>query len=329
MYTTSRTRHQLPSSTLLQLSLAIAIAVVASVASVALKHPPIALAQSPLQLTVSPPVSYLHVKPGMRATHTITIHNTGDSQVTVTPAVNDFSVDPETGLPILADELSFEHFVSLAQQLQPIKLEPDQRAQLTLAIAPPQTASEKEYPISVVFRASQPETQQASKVTGSVASNLIMLVSPRNSLPKSLELADLGAPKFIDSFQPLELRPKIKNSGLSAATASGSAVIRNWYGTQVAAFELYPDNVLGFSSRPARALDTNKPDSTQPLPLRYAPQLLLGPYTITYVLDNDGTLETYQHTTIAVPSLVLLALAAGTGVAVWYWKSGKTRNPLE
>jgi len=299
-------------------------------------------AQGGLDLTISPPVAYLQIKPGARSIHTITIENTSSQDLKIDPSIKDFSTDPVSGLPILMDKNSFEYFVSVEQQLQPIELEPTQKAQLTLVIAPPQNAPEKEYPLSVVFeaQAARDLPTQNSQLHGSVASNLIILVSEKNEIPRQQTISDFGVPKIVDSFRPLELKPILKNENLAASAASGSAVIKNWLGKEVASFQFFPDNVLGFSQRPLRALDQTKPDSLQPIPFRYDPTFLIGPYTIEYTIQNQDSAEAGTTTTpamtektvktvvLAVPIFVLAAILAGLVVAIWYWRQEKQKNPF-
>lgn len=290
----------------------------------------IAKAQGGLDITITPPVAYIQVKPGSRAIHTITIENTGDQDLKITPAIKDFSTDPKTGLPILADKYSFEYFVSIEQQLQTLELKPSQKAQMTLSIAPPQNAPEKEYPLSIVFeaQAAREIPTQNSQLQGSVASNLIILVSEKNEISKQQVISDFGTPKIIESFRPLILKPILKNESLATSTASGSAVIKNFLGKEVARFEFFPDNVLGFSQRPLRALDQTKPDSLQPTELIYNPKFLFGPYVIEYSINSQEATKSFRTTVVALPLFVLAAALAGLVVAIWYWRQEKNKNPF-
>jgi hypothetical protein len=154
------------------------------------------------------------------------------------------------------------------------------------------------------------------------------LVSKQNQIAKKLTLSELGTPKIIDSFQPLSLHPVFKNENLAATQASGSAVIKNWLGTEVARFEFFPDNVLGFSQRPARALDRNNLDSLEPTDLYFDPKLLLGPYTIEYSLYNQEEVKIIKASVVAIPFLILAAILAGGGVAIWYKQQVIRKNPF-
>lgn len=288
-----------------------------------------ATAQTGIDLTVTPPVAYLHVKPGMRDSHVISLDNTGSSALRITPEIVSFSTDPQTGRPILGSSHDFEHFVSLEQQLQPVLLQPGQKAQLSLAIAPPQSAAEKEYPLSVVFRAKQTsQSQTESPVEGLIVSNLIILVSQRNELPKQLNFADHKSLRFLDSFSPLDLGLTVKNEGLAATTASGSARVKNLLGKEIVHFDFYPDNVLGFSQRPLRALDPEGLDSIKPMQLRLDKGFLIGPYIVEYTLNNENTNLTANTIIIAVPIFGIIALIVGAIIAVWYWQQKIRKNPF-
>lgn len=305
-----------------------------------------------IDLTVSPPVAYLQVNPGTRLTHTITIKNTGESAMTITPSVKDFMPDPKTGSPILLDESSFKYFAVPEKELQPIEIQPSQTKQVNITISPPKDAPEKEYPLSIIFDAQASSTAldysslsaDKSSLVGGVASNMIVLVSEKNQIGKQQAIADMGIPKIIDSFRTLELKPVVKNEGFATSTVVGQAVIKNWLGKEVASFQFFPDNILGLNQRPLRALNASKPDSPQPMPMKYKPSFLLGPYVIEYTINNQlepsgnpdpESVSVVRSTVVAMPIFVMVAVIAGIIVAAWYWRQGKGegeeggKNPFE
>lgn len=293
----------------------------------------VAQAQEGLELTVSPPISYLKVAPGTKQNHTISLKNNGPAAITATPQILDFSVDGKTGQPVLRDQHTFPYFTMPAASLKPVVLEPGQVAQLQIVIEAPATAPDKEYPLSIVFSSentsSLPQEPDAgrARVTGAVASNLIVLVSDKTSLEKKLVVSDFGAPTLLDSFRGFSAEPILENERFSAAAASGSAKLVSWTGTTVSEYQIYPDNILGFSSRPIRALD---PDSEAPqaITFTFKPNFMIGPYSLVVELDNDGQTEVFSTTIIAFPFSILVAAAVGLVIGITYWWKTRRDNTL-
>lgn len=289
-------------------------------------------AQTTLNLSVTPPVAYLKLKPGSSAVHTITVENQGEIALEVQPKVVDFVPDGLTGQPILQNQTSFPHLHPESQQLPPLTLAPRQRAQLSLKFDVPVGAPEQEYPLTVLFEARAAHQPQLSETTaslqGSLGSNLIVLVTGQDQLAKNLRLKDLKARRVLDSFATLTFTPILENLQPHTSLASGSAKIKNWRGQTVAEYKLYPDAVLGFSTREARAqvapaqaptLDAAQPAIT-PGGFTYAAPFVLGPYTIEITLDQGENQppQTIRATIVALPLVVLALLVVGTGIIVGY-----------
>lgn len=281
--------------------------------------------ESEVNLTVSPPVSYLHVAPGQSSKHTIILENSGDTSIIVLPTITDFTTDGKTGRAIVTNQLTFP-YVSLGidNSVKEITIPPQKKAQLTLYIDVPKEAEEKEYPLSILFF-SKPDLEKTkntttssnstnSQVNAAIGSNLIVLVAKQNTFTKILEILDVNAPKIIDSFQKLEFKPLIKNNSFGAVAASGSAKIINWRKQTVAEFEIYPDIVLGHNSRELRALLSNsnieKPESSS---FSYKPQFMIGPYQIIMTLTSkDNTIITQSiHVFYAFPITIIATIIIG------------------
>ncbi|NCN83176.1 MAG: hypothetical protein GW947_04395 [Candidatus Pacebacteria bacterium] len=267
-------------------------------------------------LVVSPAQSYLKILPGNKASHTISLENSGTETLEVSPKVLDFVTDGKTGIPILLGKTEFAYLNLTDALYQPITLAPHGKAQLTLSFTVPPGAKNKEYPLSILFSAHKPGSDQteldASPVTGSVVSNLVVLVSDESEATKKLTLSTLGAPRFVDSFSNITFAPVIKNEAYAAAIASGSATLYNWQGKQIADFPIYPDSVLGFSTRELRSYTTE----LQPRLFVYKAPFLLGPYKLEVQIDNS----TEQILIFALPFSLLVAAGLGGITYVLYTK---------
>ncbi|GIK83383.1 MAG: hypothetical protein BroJett025_00050 [Patescibacteria group bacterium] len=288
---------------------------------------------SEVNLTVSPPVSYLHVAPGTSANHTIILENSGETPITVLPTIVDFTTDGKTGRAIVTNQLTFPYVsMGVDNSVKEVTIPPNKKAQLTLYISVPHEAQEKEYPLTVLFfsKSEQEKAQNFqqnsqksnSQINAAIGSNLIVLVSKQNSFTKTLEVLNINAPKFVDSFQQIEFSPLVKNNSLGAVVASGSAKIVNWRKQTIVEFDVYPDTILGHNSREIRALLSNSdPQKPEVGSLAYKPKFLIGPYQIVLTLTGqDGTVITQSvHVFYALPIAILAALLLG--IALFYFLS--------
>ncbi len=282
-------------------------------------------------LEVSPPVKYIQIKPGAKLSHTITLKNIGAFALEITPKVVDFVPDGETSSPILKDSTNFSYIEMPERGWPMLTLRPNQTAQLTINFSVPSDAPEKEYPLTILFEQhALTDAGAGSRVTGSVGSNLVVLISNQNTPSPELEITSLGVFPLLDTFSSLTVEPLISNRGISAQAINGTVTIRNWRGTVLEEFTLFPDVILGNSSRRARAQSTLSEDGevTDPVAIQYQPDWLLGLYQIDLQLTTiePGTEDAPVHrplaqqrvTVIALPYVGLIVLAVSLLLALLY-----------
>ncbi len=274
-----------------------------------------------IDLTVSPPTAYVKVKPGAKVTHTIIIQNNSLGTVHLTPRIIDFRPRGQTGQVIISQFLTFPYFKLPAGGLKPIDLAAQQKAKISLVIQPPKDAVTKEYPLVVLFQASPTQSnQKETAVSGTVASNLIVLVSRQSQFKPQLKIKKIQSARLIDSFQPLKFTVLAENKGVEAQIASGSATIFNWRQQPVAHFQLFPTSILGLSARPLKTIALTQPQKQEQAPVTTnqfvtRKRFWLGYYTIKIKL-NQG--ETANETVIALPYSLLLLGLAGLAVFIGY-----------
>lgn len=305
-------------------------------------------AQTELNLTVSPPVSYLHAPPGSSRQHTIVLENSGTTPITVFPTLVDFVTDGKSGKAIVTNQLTFPYVsLGLDDSVQEVTIPPGKKAQLTLYITIPNDAQEKEYALTTLFFSqsgsvnqltensgsnSKEEpgetTKSSSQVSGAIGSNLIVLVAKQNTFSKLLEVVDIQAPTILESFQDISFVPLVQNNSLGAAAASGSAKIVNWRKETVAQFEIYPDTILGHNSRELRALlsDSN-PEQPEVGSFTYKPSFLIGPYQIVVTLTSEsGIIHQYVHVFYAVPFAILIGIILCIAISIYFTRTHKKNN---
>ncbi|MBD3250209.1 MAG: hypothetical protein GF381_01385 [Candidatus Pacebacteria bacterium] len=288
-----------------------------------------------LSLSVSPPVVYLHVKPGGTLDHTLEVINNGNRTLIVTTNITDFRPDGKTGQPIIGSGSVFDKLINPNLDFdQPFELKPGENRSVNLQLKISQTAKQKEYPLTILFSAVASSSdfnnsENSSSVTGSplagvVGSNLILFVSPHEKNQGKLEIAQIKLPRLIDSFQPIIFEVLAQNTGANATPIFGSATVNNLFNQPISEYIFYPDYVLANSTRQVRGLEpkaelldeqgkliAEKVDkiSTQ---LSHDAPLLIGPYKIT--IDLAG--QTQSRLVIAFPFSILLVSLVG-GLIYW------------
>lgn len=292
----------------------------------------------PIDLTVSPPVSYLLLKPGETNRHVVTLEQYGTIPLEMEVLVVDFQADGRTGQPNLGDlanlsATTFPHvrlegsglMIDSAGTGASFTLGVGERRTITLVFALPDTQVEREYPMSVLFTArpagSVIQSGSGASVSALVGSNLIATVSRTERDRGRLQPKTIDAPTILDSLGRLNFTILAENTGLNATNASGSATITNWQGTEVARYDFYPDMILANSTRLLRTstdgsdpLDPDIDPSLISEVFGYEAAFLLGPYTIDIELAHNGQLESAGSTrvsarVVALPySLVMIPL---------------------
>ncbi|MCA9369054.1 hypothetical protein KC721_02045 [Candidatus Woesebacteria bacterium] len=288
-------------------------------------------------LTVTPEVQYIRIKPGSKIRHTITLENKSDRPITVTPTVYDFKADGKTGRAMVSGVSSIPYLDIEDINSSVLTVPANKRAQLGLIFSVPEDAPEREYPLTVLFQ-SEPNSSaintSQSQLVGAIGSNLIVLVSHQEQLSNLINIDTIQTPKIVDSFSEVNVSPTITNNHFAATNAAGNVRVKNIFDTQVAEFKIFPDTVLGYSSRELRAMKTDFQPEIEPEAVSFAfkPSHMLGLYTVEvtitapYTSENPDEVIAYDtFTYLALPLLPLAAL----GVIVvtssyWIWKRKTT-----
>lgn len=247
-------------------------------------------------LSVTPEVHYMRIKPGSKVRHTITLENTSDKAITVTPTIYDFRADGTSGRPVLTGKTTFPYLDLESIHNNTLTIPANKRAQLGLLFSVPEDASEKEYPLTVLFQ-SQPDSSAdadvESQLVGAIGSNLIVLVSHNDQLSNAININSISVPFLVDSFKKVTLSPLVKNNHFAATNMAGSVRVKNMFDEVVAEFNIFPDTVLGFSSRELRAMRTEFQTDVEPepVPFSFKPDFMIGPHTVEVTITAPYTSE--------------------------------------
>ncbi len=284
---------------------------------------------APLSLQVSPPVTYLHVKPQETLRHTVMLKNTGTQALQITTHITDFKADGKSGQPILQRGQAFNKEVNPELSFgEPFVLQPDENRSVNLELNVSQLAAEKEYPLAILFNAKSindegSKNSSTTQVAGTVVSNLILFISESDENQGEIILHQLKMPKLVDSFGGIKFEILAKNVGKNATPIVGQATISNIFNQKIAEYIFYPDYVLAGSTRLIRGTELNPdilnsegkldPEKVKDLStsLIYRPPLMFGLYNVEIQLGQQ------QRAVQVVAAPFSLIVVAGVGVLIY------------
>lgn len=215
-----------------------------------------------LSVNISPPVSYLYVKPGAGISAPIHLENQGRYTLSVTPQLVDFHPHSQTGQVVLQQTSNFQH-LSIAGDAErwgkEFIIRPGENYTLPLTLAIPADFPQGEYYLSVLFNLEQmtiPElANNANTIVSSVvASHLVIAVNIDETDRSQIVLKEFKIPKVVDSFMGVNFQVWAKNIGLNAGAVRGTVSIGHWPSPKEEIYEFYPDMVLADSQRQVRGM---------------------------------------------------------------------------
>ncbi|NCO12620.1 hypothetical protein GW926_03745 [Candidatus Pacearchaeota archaeon] len=287
---------------------------------------------SRINLSISPPVTYMSIKPGEEQTYQIRVENLGDSTLEITPSLLDFDADNKTGQPIVKQTGTFKYIRindGLSSFGESFYLEPKQKKAIPITVDIPRSEQEEEYAMTVFFtfknKTDEKQKDSQAKVAGTVGSNLILLVTRNNLDRGNIIVKNITSMPTIDSFMPIRFTALAENIGKNATPASGSAKISNWQNREIAEFEIHPDMILANSSRELREKDFLSNE------FRFKKPFLLGIYRISIELNKNSSPNSdvfvLNKTIVALPFSIILLPLSGIILYSGYRVILKKTNP--
>lgn len=287
---------------------------------------------TPIELSVTPPVAYIHVQPGQTVSHSVVIEYKGRESVMVSPQLVDFTTGEMGQGVILQPDMSFPYLTQSTRQTlgETFTLEPNKSRTINLSFSPPPGVAEEEYRLSLVFRAQPTVPTQLEGISGQaiagIATNMIVLVSPQTAPPNQVSIKKILGFPITDSLGKISFQLLAENPGVKANPASGSATIKNWQGKPVTTFPIYPDMVLAKNDRVLRPAEEATPgaevvwEASETHTFEYDPMFLLGPYTIEVSVDQGGTTSTVSKTIWSLPISITVAGLGTVFLYLLYWQ---------
>ncbi|NLG06708.1 MAG: hypothetical protein GX559_03375 [Candidatus Pacebacteria bacterium] len=226
-----------------------------------------------LSINISPPVSYLYLKPGAGISAPIYLENQGRYTLSVSAQFVDFRPDQETGQVLLQQSSDFK-YLSIAGDHErwgkEFIIRPGEAYTLPLTIALPADFPQGEYYLSVLFNVEQMlledvENNANTILSGVVASHLVLAVNLDEADRSQIVIKDFKLPKVVDSLMGIDFRLWAKNIGLNAGPVAGKLTISHWPSPAEQEYEFYPDMVLANSQRQVRGMSADNLDHLKSL----------------------------------------------------------------
>ncbi len=300
---------------------------------------PSAQAQS-ATLTLSPPVVEILLSPNHKVSQTFTLSAEG-SPLVLTPTLRlakpngtdgHVTIDPsplnESTIPLvitsshpLNEPIMSDGPVTLTLTFEGASLDVPQDIYLALVLSASSTDS--------------PLTRPNLGVGGGISSLILLTLTPVGTLPVSLEIEGFSPPVVHDSWTPLTLAPTLKNGAPIMVRPEGTFEIIGPGGTTIISLPLYPNLILGDSSR--SILASSKDPSfaqqgtvLQALPLSWSPKWSdLGPHRLRLTITTQGgtKLTEVEKVVWILPLRIIAFCTVLIFVALtWFIKTKKLRQ---
>jgi len=274
---------------------------------------------SEFNLSVTPPLLRVHIKPGKSITQVFTLENLSQSDQTLVARIVPFTEADDKGNPVLnpkatAPWLSYFGLANSTIKLnEPFTIQAGAKEQLILSLAIPDNASLEDIYATLMistYTNNVDQSYQGTTVLATIGSNMLITISSQaypdtvlkivNFSPQADILAKIGNLYFADSITPLTFTADVSNEGNFAAETKG--IFRITRGNTPVYLEgILPVNVIGKSSR--QLLNTDGES------FRFTPSLSqIGPHQITLEIKTDNSNTSNSFTVFFFPFKLSLGL---------------------
>jgi hypothetical protein len=293
-----------------------------------------------LRLSLSPPVTYLSIKPGETKPYELTLTNNGQRDLSVQLQLADFTSDGKTGTPVLKFNSQFTYLKPSNPAWnwnQAVVVKKNETVKVPFVLAVPTGAKETEAHLTILAKGSQIGlgTTGSTAVAGTVGSNLIIAIAQSEMNFSQVEFGDWKIPKTLDSLKGLDVTGLVKNTGQQSGPILGKATLTGPDGQMKKTWLFYPDVVLPGATRAVRVVDTTTNPSLPPASwfgqpnvklepnLSYKPSWMFGAYTLKLELYHEDYAENQprwqrQSQIFALPfTIVAVFLAIPISVGIF------------
>lgn len=240
-------------------------------------------------LSLSPPVVEILISPNKQVTQTFNLSYQG-SNVLLIPDLHLIKPSDNNGHVIIEpkplDPARLPLVIKSSHPLgEPMTITQPGKLPLTLTLEAPTTDKASDVYLALVVRAVSADDLWTASTTSPAISSLILLtINPTSVFPIALNIENFDLPIIHDSWFPLSLEPEIVNKTNLMIRPEGNFTILGPSGKSLVESSLYPNLILGESSRVVRGLSGQQPE-----PLNWQPAWTnLGPYRFRLTINTQG-----------------------------------------
>lgn len=271
-------------------------------------------------LSLTPPLLRVHIKPGKSISQVFTINNQSKTDKILVARLVPFTAADDLGNPVInpkntADWLGYFSLANSRIRLnEPFTITAGSTEQIVLSLSIPNTAPLEDLYATLMistYSNSLNKDLQGSNVTATIGSNILVTISssafPDTVLkidsfqPQKGSLIKIGNLYFADSLTPLTFTALVHNDGSFLAETKGVFRVTTSRGNPVYLEGILPVNVLGKSQR--RLVNSNGQAFT------FTPSLSqIGSHQISLEIHTDNSNTTNSITIFFFPMKLTLGL---------------------
>lgn len=230
-------------------------------------------------LSISPPVVEIMLAPGKKISQTFNLKTTTQN-LTLTPELHPIkpsgsrghsSVDP---LPLIPSSIPATITIT----------GPNTSPTLTFEAANVESA--QDIYLALVFQTDAADSPTSTTLSPAISALILLTINPTDILPIDLELKNFEPALLHDTWLPLKISPQAQNKSKIMIRPEGKYEIIAINGKTIFSKTLYPNLILGESSR---TLELSAGDKEPPTDLSWSPKWSnLGPYRLRLTLTSQG-----------------------------------------
>lgn len=275
-----------------------------------------------LGLTISPPIFEVMIKPGKSVSQTFKITNDGDP-VILAATLGELTESGIKNNPDFVPEIWLTTRNSEVELDRPLLIKTHETRKMTLLINPGIGTTEGDY-YRVLYFTTKPnpiaDTSQAS-IAQNIGSPILITVTNTGFVDKSAKIKSFTVPLIFDSFDNLNTRIDVENSGKTYFRPVGNINLDGPLGHAV--FNIIPQVILAGQTKTISAENSYQTLSKK-LTLSL-PGFFIGKYTLKtdFTLDESKIRLTQTKTTYAFPWKISTGIILGIFLFSYFVKRKK------
>jgi len=246
-----------------------------------------------VSLSISPPVVEILLAPNKKVSQVFTLKTQGEN-IAITPELHLATPSDSDGHMMIDPKPLTPNSLPLTAIITSPTIHDLRSTIYNITFEAANTDISQDVYLALVFRASPPSTiydlrstitsplaRQSLGVGGAISSLILITITPAGVIPIDLSLKNWDLPFFHDSYLPLTLTPELTNNTSVMIRPQGDFTVISPTGKTIFSLPLYPNLVLGHSSRNIQ--------------LSYSPSWHdLGPYRLRLTLTTEGGTQITQ-----------------------------------